>query len=422
MVGVPLGHHLQTGSVVCADPVSWFAQAGLIPNPSILVTGKPGLGKSTLIRRMATGLAAFGTLPLAFGDLKPDYAELVAALGGDVVQLGRGRGQLNLLDPGSSVAVARRLTGSARERLLSDARGRRQSVLSTIIAMNRGTPPADFEESVLAAALRVVDEHVPDPTLPDLVRVLGEGSEPLQQVTLAFGDQDRYRATVEPLQRSVAALVDGGLGSVFAGRTTTPIDLSRPVCIDISGIGETDTKLLAAVLLACWSEGFASIEALQALAEAGSERPRNFFVIIDELWRPLQAAGSFMGPRVDAILRTDRARGLGTAMLTHSIRDVPGGAAERFGMHAYFGVPSVELDSMRELTKLSDSEADLVTSWSAPEMWDPSTGRRSAPPGQGKVLLKVGSRPGIPVGVRMTAAEAEVNDTNRRWVTGEVAS
>jgi len=32
------------------------------------VLGKPGLGKSSLIRRMAIGLCGFGVQPLIFGD------------------------------------------------------------------------------------------------------------------------------------------------------------------------------------------------------------------------------------------------------------------------------------------------------------------------------------------------------------------
>src|SRR5699024_7269982 len=72
-IGVPLGAHLLTGETVCADPVSWFTRAKLIANPSVFVLGKPGLGKSTTIRRMMIGLAAYGTTPLVLGDLKPDY-------------------------------------------------------------------------------------------------------------------------------------------------------------------------------------------------------------------------------------------------------------------------------------------------------------------------------------------------------------
>ena len=104
MIGVPLGRNLLSGATLCADPISWFQDAHLISNPSVFVLGRPGLGKSSLLRRMALGLAAFGVMPIVTGDLKPDYVDLVAALGGQVIRLGRGRGYLNVLDPGRHVA------------------------------------------------------------------------------------------------------------------------------------------------------------------------------------------------------------------------------------------------------------------------------------------------------------------------------
>ncbi|UTI63381.1 hypothetical protein NBH00_18765 [Paraconexibacter antarcticus] len=77
--------------------------------------GKPGLGKSTVIRRMALGLTGYGVMPLVLGDLKPDYVDLIKALGGQVITLGRGRGHLNILDPGEATSAASWLTGTARE-------------------------------------------------------------------------------------------------------------------------------------------------------------------------------------------------------------------------------------------------------------------------------------------------------------------
>ena len=79
------------------------------------------------------------------------------------------------------------------------------------------------------------------------------------------------------------------------------------------------------------------------------------------------------------------------------------------------GVPASELPALQGVVTLSDAEASMITSWSAPESWDPATGRRADPPGLGKVLLKVGGRPGIPVQVQLTATEREINDTNVKW-------
>ena len=83
MVGVPMGRHLATGATVCFDAISWFRH-GLISNPGVFVLGLPGLGKSTFLRRQLLGLVGYGVRPLVLGDLKPDYADLVAALGGQI--------------------------------------------------------------------------------------------------------------------------------------------------------------------------------------------------------------------------------------------------------------------------------------------------------------------------------------------------
>ena len=71
MVGVPLGRHIHTGATLCCDPISWFQRAKLISNPSTFVLGKPGLGKSTIVRRMATGLAGYGVMPLVGASTSP---------------------------------------------------------------------------------------------------------------------------------------------------------------------------------------------------------------------------------------------------------------------------------------------------------------------------------------------------------------
>ena len=102
MVGVPIGRKVVSGCTLCCDPVSWFQRGNLISQPSMFVLGRPGLGKSTIVRRMALGLAGYGVQPMVLGDLRPDYVDLIEALGGQVLRLGPGRGSLNVL--GSSEA------------------------------------------------------------------------------------------------------------------------------------------------------------------------------------------------------------------------------------------------------------------------------------------------------------------------------
>lgn len=427
MVGVPLGKHLFTNTTVCSDPVNWFTRAKLISNPGVLVLGLTGRGKSTVVRRMATGLAAQGVPAFVLGDTKPDYVDLVRALGGNVIKLGRGEGTLNVLDPGAEMSVAARLGGREGEKLIADAKGRRLNMLAGLIELNRQRPVTDIESLILDTAMEVLDAafEAGEATLPDLVTLLDDGPGPLRDVTLSRGDDRAYRQVIDPLQGSILALTRGALGHTFAHKTSVRLDLSKALCVDISGIPESDSKLQAAVLLACWAEGFAALEAAQALADAGLGPQRHAFLIIDELWRVMQASKGMVA-RVDALTRLNRTRGIGQALITHTLSDMLAladeedrnkavGFAERAGYMILGGLPKRELPMLTQIVQLSKSEANLLADWSAPASWDPVTGTEAEPPGRGKFLIKVGGRPGIPIQVELTRSEAAVNDTNLRW-------
>lgn len=428
LTGVPLGRNLLTGAPVCCDPVSWFQRAHLISSPSAFVLGKPGVGKSTVVRRMALGLAGYGVLPLVLGDLKPDYVDLVRALGGQVIALGRGRGHLNVLDPGEAAAGARRLTGSARTRMLADAHGRRHATVSALITVMRSAPPTDREETVLERALRVLDDRreagrIRVPTLHDLLGVLREAPEAVRAAALDRGDRARYDAVVEDLEATLVGLTgEGRLGRVFAEPTTTPMRRDVPVVFDVSSVDDVQHELQAAVLLACWSYGFGAVSVAQDLADVGLEPRRHYFVVLDELWRAMRA-GRGMVDRIDALTRLNRQRGVGTAMVSHTMSDLlalPGdddrmkarGFVERSGLVICGGLPSAELPRLEEVVPLSRAEKDLLTGWQDPPAWD--AGNTDAP-GRGRFLIKVGGRPGIPVQVLLTAAERDLNDTDHRW-------
>src|SRR5690606_3526251 len=208
MVGVPLGRHIHTGATLCCDPISWFQRAKLISNPSAFVLGKPGLGKSTLVRRMATGLAGYGVMPLVLGDLKPDYVDLIEAMGGQVITLGRGRGYLNVLDPGEATEAAARLRAAGYDRqaapVLADAHGRRHTMVSALLTILRSAPPTDREETIIDRALKVLDErHEGVPVLGDLLRVIQEGPEEVRAVALDRGSDERYKQITEGLEASL---------------------------------------------------------------------------------------------------------------------------------------------------------------------------------------------------------------------------
>jgi hypothetical protein len=426
-LGVPLGHALVgpdgAGPVVCADPISWFERGRLIGNPSAFVLGRPGLGKSTAVRRWVLGLAAGGVAPLILGDLKPDYTDLVAALGGQVVRLGRGAGVLNVLDPGAMAAAAGRLPAGPAGQMREEAHHRRAAMVAGLLALARGSAPAEPERLALAAALRdLAARPGPAPVLSDLMRLLHHPTQAMLAATLVPGP-DQFAAQLRPLLHSMRHLLDSALGAMFDGPTTTRLDLSAAaLAVDVSAVPD-DPAAQAAALLAVWADGFAAVEAANALTDAGLEPQRRFLIVLDELWRAVRA-GSGMVDRLDALTRLNRAHGVGQVMVTHSLADLDAlpdpadrakaaGFVERAGMLLLGGLPHAELAAVRRVVDLSDAEAALVASWSSP----PSLAVRAAPPGVGHFLLKVGGRPGVPFALRLTAAEdaAGVHDTNRRW-------
>lgn len=434
MTGVPLGQHLFTGATVCGDPLSWFTRARYISNPSLFMLGMPGLGKSTLINRMLIGLSATGVVPLVLGDLKPDYADTVRALGGQVISIGRGVGGINVLDPGAMGAAAAQIGGEAGKALAAETHGRVLNMVAALITIVRGRPMDDHEQSVLSACLHHLRERIPQSRtllLPDLLRVLNEGPDRVRAVTLDRGDDTRYRDAVDPLHRSLLGILDGPLGSTFASETSTRINPDAPaVCIDISRIGEADTQLTAAAMLAAWSDGLGTVAASHALADAGLAPRRWFFTVLDELWRPLRAASGIVD-RIDALTRLNRSLGLGDAKITHTLKDAEAlgsdsdrakarGFVERAGMVVCAGLPRAEMEDLGRVVGLSRREIELVSSWSSPPGWA-SAGANEEPPGRGRFLIKVGGRPGIPIKVAITDTERELHNTNTRWTSNGYA-
>lgn len=431
MVGVPLGRHMLTGATVCCDPISWFQRANLISNPSSFWLGKPGLGKSTGVRRMATGLAAYGVMPLVLGDLKPDYVDLIEAMEGQVITLGRGRGYLNVLDPGEALEAAALLRehghDAAADAVLADAHGRRHTMVSALITIARHEPPTDREETILDRALKYLDEHHEGvPVLGDLLQVIRDAPQELRDVALDRGSDARYQEITEDLEASLMGLTGGGrLGETFSKPTTNPMRRDRPVVYDVSAIDDSDEDLQAATLLACWSAGFGTVNVANALADAGLEPRRHYFVILDELWRALRA-GRGMVDRVDALTRLNRQRGVGMAMISHTMSDLLSlsteedrmkarGFVERSGMVICGGLPLAEMPLLTQAVPFSKAEQELLIGWQDPPEWDPVAGRQTAPPGRGKFLIKVGGRPGIPTSIELTSVERSVSDTNKLW-------
>lgn len=433
-IGVPLGEHLSSRATVCADPVSYFL-AGLVLQPSMFVLGRPGLGKSTLVRRIITGLAAWGFMPMVLGDLKPDYVDLFKAMDGVVTEVGRGKDRINPLDLGPLWGKIQELPEDRRRIAVEELRGRRLSLISGLASQGANRGLHSVEKNLLARALNILDQEITDRMviITDLLKVIEGGTDELHRIAQSGGNKDEYRARTRELLDSLRMYEDGGpYGDLFDGQTTAPIRLDTPLCFDLSSLESDEaggSGLESAVQLVCWSAGSSAVSAAKHLAEAGLAPQRHYFLVMDELWRILRA-GDFMIEFIDALTRLNRQRGLGQAMATHTMADLDmgdekmtkmaWGFVERSSLVFLGGLAEGEMGNLRTVFQLSNKETSLITDWASEAEVNPETNKPAAPPGQGKFLLKIGKRPGTPLRVDLTEVELDVNNTNRAW-SGAVA-
>ena len=238
------------------------------------------------------------------------------------------------------------------------------------------------------------------------------------------GDLERYRDLTENLLASLKGLLGRGrVGEMFSEQTTTAMRRDVPVVFDVSSIPDTQLALQGAALMACWSAGFGAVNVAHALADAGLEPERHYWIVLDEVWRSLRAG---LVDNMDGVTRLNRNEGVGQAMITHTMSDLEAlpncedrmkarGFVERSGMVICGGLPAAEMPKLTQAVALSRAEQDMLIGWQDPPAWDPIAGAEAAPPGRGNFLIKVGGRPGIPVHVSLTEAELALNDTNKRW-------
>ncbi len=441
VVGTPHGVNLLTGGTFCYDPTSATYRSRLHPTPSAFILGRPSFGKSTLARKLVAGEVAAGRTPFVFADTKGEYANLVTALGGQVIRLGHGHGRLNPLAVGALGSIVPRLRASGRHDLAAtvtaEVHARRRRLMQGLAEIERGEPLGQIERNILTAALRLLDkDHRFGPTTPPLIADLSAliDSAPTELIRTARArDRQDYTDSVRGLAATLDALCDGDLGEVFAGHTSTPLDASADlppaICVDISAVARGDSKLEAAIMYACWEDGFGFIEAAHVLADAGLAEQANFLALLDELWRVL-AAGPGMVERIDATTRLTRTLGTALLMITHTLKDLEAltndadikkarGFIERSGAVIIGALPPEEMAALDEIVPCTSADRNMVASWSTPGAYDPDTKTQMASPGRGRFLLKIGTQrtPGVPFVTVLTPIEISQgwHDTDTRF-------
>ena len=196
--GFRSGRHLHTAEPVGLDPAAWL-RTGLVSNTGVWVQGQPGIGKSSITKRLLTGLVGYGMAAVIPGDVKGEYTPLIEALGGAVWRIGRGRHALNPLDAGPLQLAQHAATGSDRRAARRD-HPRPPAVPARSPDHHRAprrdhrhrTPPARrrprHSPSTRPPPWRIGLGPAGQPVIPDVLTALAAGSPALREIAAAADD------------------------------------------------------------------------------------------------------------------------------------------------------------------------------------------------------------------------------------------
>ncbi|WP_106124160.1 hypothetical protein [Nesterenkonia sandarakina] len=426
LVGAPLGKDLRRESLVCADPISWFV-GELIRNPSAFVLGQPGLGKSSLVKRMVAVLMDWGIIPMALSDARPDYVDLFRACDGQVIEFAPGRSHINPMDVSVfAAALAGVKDEKAREEGLNDLRTQQLSLMSGLVAMFARRSLDPHETTVLAHTIRSMDPDLTDPVLiPDMIAHIRSRPASLRNLTLTHEDTNAYDARVQGLLDALIAMgPDGQYKDLFSKPTTAHIIPGKPVVFDVSAVGENDGVLMAAVQSLCWNLGTITVATEKIVTKDQGLPQKHYLLIMDELWKVLRTSEQ-MVYFVDSLTRLNRGRGIGQIMITHTMNDlklpsqamtdIAWGFVNRSEMVFLGGLAPDEMGNLENVFALSETEKSWLTEWTDDSGRVTGSEKR---PHTGKFILKTGKRPGLPFKVHQVHAEIAVTNTNSAWEQG----
>ena len=302
--GVYIGRDMHGGSFVY-DPWVLYA-AGVLNDANMLVIGRPGHGKSALVKSWMYRSRLFGrTCELI--DPKGEYTPLTKALGGQVLTF----------TPGGQTRLNPLTRLGSREM--------REGLLEAIARAMLDRPLAQPEALGLAAALAAADRHADgaDVCIPDVAAQLRDPGQDVadQLACTRTGAQADLRECALALQR----LTHGPLRGMFDQPTQASERVwdAPAVCLDLSqvGVGQPHSNLAVAIVMVCASAFLDAKRRERAQrARAAGREPDKTTRGNDECWRGLPIPG--LAEYYQSAFKLSRDSGVQHILALHRLSDL----------------------------------------------------------------------------------------------------
>lgn len=407
--GAEMGFDALSGGTFYCDPMGWVADESIpVTNPNIFIFGKPGRGKSALIKAFLLRMARFGYRGLVLGDVKDEYEALSRALGVEPFRIGPGMtGRVNPLDAGPLGEGWEDLTSGEQHRRTALITSRWLTLLRGLVG-SQGVGFGPTEERVLGQALGELvgweygATHLAPVTIPEVWRLLDQ--PPPSLVTGSrHASRQAFLDGTRQLRDALGALCGGSLRGMFDGPSTVRPDWRAPIqSLSLRALHDTGNQAAVGIALMClnsWGQ------AMRELAGPGDHR----VVLRDEAW--LQTRLSLDAVMsLDANLRLSRRDGDVQIVTYHKPSDpLSAGDADsqatqiaRDLLHlsdirVLMGQDGEVADELGTLLGLNRMQRDVVTNWAMQE--------------KGRALWLVGDRR-FKVQTLLTPTEQRLTYTN----------
>lgn len=357
--GAELGYDVLSGGKFYCDPMGWVLDDSIpVTNPNVFIFGKPGRGKSAIVKAFMLRMIRYGYRSLVLGDVKDEYEDLARFLGVTPFRIGPGLGgRINPLDFGP---LATDWTQQTREE-----QHRRASVTFTrwlfLIRGLTGSQGVDFtptEERVINKVLRHLtgwstgSSRLKPVTIPQVWSALDSPSDALVTDCRYSSRQDFYDST-RPLRDALGALCEGTLQGMFDTESTFRPDWRAPIqTLSLRALHETGNKVAVGIALMCLNSWGQS---MRETASTGDRR----IVLRDEAWMQTRLSLDAV-MALDANLRLSRTEGDIQVVTYHKPSD-PLSAGSQGTQAAQIAKDLLNLSDIRVLMGQDESVADELS-------------------------------------------------------------